>query len=177
MSFSKGTLTDTCPRITSHALFIGLFLLSTTLPFASTYSETFDVSNHVLQSMPDLFPRTDYEKRAGPDVPLIVTNNCPETIWPGIGTQAGTGPKSQGFELATGASINQTVSGDWQGRVWGRTNCSFNDAGTGASNANGNNGAGAACSTGDCGGVLNCVITVSLSIPSFPLQKQLEQTN
>lgn len=116
--------------------------------------------------MPDLFPRDDYEKRAaGPDVPLNVLNLCPETIWPAIGTQAGTGPKSQGFELATGGWMNQTVSGDWQGRLWGRTNCSFNAAGTGAATAGGLNGGGAACSTGDCGGVLNCVITVSLLFP------------
>lgn len=147
--------------IASRALLAGLFLLSTTFPLVSTL-ETFDITNHILQPLPDLFPRASYEKRAD-SIPLIVTNNCPETIWPGIGTQAGTGPKLQGFELATGASMNQTVSGDWQGRVWGRTNCSFNAAGTGASNANGNNGAGAACSTGDCAGVLNCVNTVSPS--------------
>ncbi|CAG8983441.1 hypothetical protein HYALB_00000610 [Hymenoscyphus albidus] len=97
-------------------------------------------------------------KRDG-QVPIKVTNKCPETIWPGIGTQAGTGPGSGGFELASGASKTLTVSKDWQGRVWGRTNCSFNAAGNGASNANGNNGGGAACDSGDCGGVLNCVMT------------------
>jgi len=150
---SKQCSRDTPTVVASHALLASLFLLSTTFPFASTL-ETFDISNHILQPLPDLFPRASYEKRVD-SVPLIVTNNCPETIWPGIGTQAGTGPKLQGFELAAGASINQTVSGDWQGRLWGRTNCSFNAAGTGASNLNGNNGAGAACSTGDCGGVLS----------------------
>lgn len=54
------------------------------------------------------------------------------------------------------------VSADWQGRVWGRTNCSFNVGGTGPSNLNGNNGNGQACITGDCNGVLDCVVTVSL---------------
>ncbi|KAF4629272.1 hypothetical protein G7Y89_g8876 [Cudoniella acicularis] len=97
-------------------------------------------------------------KRDG-NVPLKVTNNCAEKIWPGIGTQAGTGPGQGGFELDSGDSQTLMVSGDWQGRVWGRTNCSFNVDGTGASNLNGNNGGGAACDSGDCGGVLDCVIT------------------
>jgi hypothetical protein len=99
------------------------------------------------------------EKRDG-GMPLIITNNCGETIWPGVGTQAGTGPGTGGFALTPGNSSSLTVSADWQGRVWGRTNCSFNVAGTGASNLNGNNGGGAACGTGDCGGVLDCVNTV-----------------
>ena len=94
-------------------------------------------------------------------VPLIVSNLCPETIWPGVGTQGGTGPGTGGFELDSGSSKDMMVSGDWQGRIWGRTNCSFAPGGLSASNLNGNNGAGAACDTGDCGGVLNCVNTVS----------------
>ena len=96
-------------------------------------------------------------------VPLIISNNCGETIWPGIGTQGGTGPGTGGFELDSGSSKDMMVSGDWQGRVWGRTNCSFAPGGLSASNLNGNNGAGAACGTGDCGGVLNCVNTVSVA--------------
>jgi hypothetical protein len=96
-------------------------------------------------------------------VPLVISNQCDGTIWPGIGTQAGTGAGTGGFELPAGSSMDLMVSTDWQGRVWGRTNCSFNPEGTGASNLNGNNGAGAACTTGDCGGVLSCVLTVSLT--------------
>lgn len=97
-------------------------------------------------------------KRDG-GVPLVIVNNCAETLWPGIGTQGGTGPGTGGFQLASGDRRNLTVGNDWQGRVWGRTNCSFNALGTGASNLNGNNGAGRACITGDCGGVLSCVLT------------------
>lgn len=93
--------------------------------------------------------------------PLKVTNMCEQTIWPGVGSQQGTGPGTGGFELAAGSSRMLEVAADWQGRVWGRTNCSFNVAGTGASNLNGHDGSGAACKTGDCGGVLNCVLTVS----------------
>ncbi|EON62137.1 hypothetical protein W97_01356 [Coniosporium apollinis CBS 100218] len=80
------------------------------------------------------------------DTPLIVTNRCPETIWPGISTQSGYGPPLNGFELKSGSSQNQTVSADWQGRIWGRTNCTFNNG----------NGGGKACGSGDCNGVLDC---------------------
>lgn len=105
-------------------------------------------------------------KRAA-QVPLIISNNCAETVWPGVGTQAGTGPGTGGFELASGSSNSLMVSADWQGRVWGRTNCSFAVGGTGPSNLNGVSGSsGAACGTGDCGGVLNCVNTVSCSLYS-----------
>jgi hypothetical protein len=53
------------------------------------------------------------------------------------------------------------VSPDWQGRIWGRTNCSFNVGGSGPSQLNGVNGNGAECATG----VLDCVNTVSLPLP------------
>lgn len=93
-------------------------------------------------------------------IPLVVTNACPETIWPGIGTQNGMGPGTGGFVLESRSSRRMFVSPDWQGRVWGRTNCSFNDEGTGPSNLNGVNGNGAACTTGDCFGRLDCQFTV-----------------
>ncbi|RVX66654.1 hypothetical protein B0A52_09405 [Exophiala mesophila] len=84
-------------------------------------------------------------------VPLRVTNNCPETIWPAVLTQNGVGPRSSGFELEPGASNPQEVSGDWQGRVWGRTNCSFSSAREPASGQG-----GIVCQTGDCGQFLEC---------------------
>ena len=93
-------------------------------------------------------------------IPLVVSNLCSETIYPGIVTQAGTAPSASGFELDTGDSRNLTVSSDWQGRVWGRTNCSFNDQGTGPANTGGLNGGGQACVTGDCNGIVNCMVTV-----------------
>ena len=93
--------------------------------------------------------------------PLRVTNNCPETIWPGIGTQAGLGPGLGGFELVPGKTMAFLVGPTWQGRVWGRTNCTFNEDGTGPSNLNGWDGSGKACMTGDCVGVLDCALTVS----------------
>lgn len=94
--------------------------------------------------------------RKEPVTPLLVTNYCAETIWPGVSTQSGDGPKENGFELQPGKTHNQTVSEDWQGRVWGRTNCSFNDQGTGPKS-----GGGRACRSGDCNGILNCQVGVS----------------
>lgn len=91
--------------------------------------------------------------------PLLVTNRCPESIWPGISTQSGTGPSENGFELKTGETKNQTVSEDWQGRLWGRTNCSFNDDGSAAAS-----GRGRACATGDCAGALNCKTGVGIAM-------------
>ncbi|KAK3693657.1 thaumatin family protein [Podospora appendiculata] len=92
-------------------------------------------------------------------IPLVVTNACSETIWPGIGTQNGIGPGAGGFMLPPDAAMQMYVSPDWQGRIWGRTNCSFNEDGSGPSNLNGVNGNGAACLTGDCFGRLDCEFT------------------
>ncbi|KAI1610062.1 thaumatin family-domain-containing protein [Exophiala viscosa] len=61
-------------------------------------------------------------------LPLRITNNCNEAIWPAILTQGGTGPASSGFMLASGDTNPQTTSG--QG--------------------------GAPCTTGDCGNFLEC---------------------
>ncbi|KAG9202364.1 hypothetical protein G6514_004338 [Epicoccum nigrum] len=98
--------------------------------------------------------------------PLLVTNNCPDDIWPGISTQTGNGPGQTGFKLSPGETKNQTVSEDWQGRVWGRTNCSFNDDGSGPAN-----GGGRACYSGDCNGSLNCKVggDVPVSLAEFTL--------
>lgn len=95
------------------------------------------------------------ERRKLDITPLLVTNNCPDDIWPGISTQSGNGPGTTGFKLSPGETKNQTVSEDWQGRVWGRANCSFNDDGTGPAS-----GGGKACYSGDCNGVLNCQVGV-----------------
>ena len=104
-------------------------------------------------------PLVDVSQRVT-TVPLVVKSLCSETIYPGIVTQSGSPPSSGGFQLQTGQQMNLTVGSDWQGRVWGRTNCSFNSQGTGASNNGGNNGGGRACGTGDCGGIVSCKATV-----------------
>jgi hypothetical protein len=90
-------------------------------------------------------------------LPLRVTNNCKESIWPAILTQAGTAPASSGFLLKPGETNAQTVGLDWKGRVWARTNCSFPT--TGGMPASGQGGA--PCETGDCGMFLECQGAVS----------------
>lgn len=72
-------------------------------------------------------------------VPLLITNNCADTIWPGIYTTAGTGPGTGGFELAAGANRSLEVGSDWYGRIWGRTNCTSPSDGV------------LTCTTGSCG--------------------------
>jgi len=95
-------------------------------------------------------PPQDLSRRQNAaNTPLIITNKCGNTIYPGILTQSGVGPGTGGFRLNSNSTRSLTVSENWQGRVWGRTNCTFNTGGTGQ------------CGTGDCGGILNCIGTVS----------------
>ncbi|KAJ1416095.1 Thaumatin, conserved site [Sesbania bispinosa] len=67
-----------------------------------------------------------------------VTNRCNYTVWaaavPGGGIRLDSG-ESWGLNVTNGTS---------GGRIWGRTNCSFDSTGRGK------------CETGDCGGVLEC---------------------
>ena len=88
---------------------------------------------------------------------IRMTNKCAEDIHPAVLTQAGAGPDTSGFLLTSGDSRDLTVSADWQGRVWGRTNCTFDADGKPKS------GQGErVCSTGDCGQFLECQGAVSL---------------
>lgn len=103
--------------------------------------------------------------------PLVVSNLCKEVIYPGIFTQSGTPPKVSGFQLTTGQTMNLTVSADWQGRVWGRTNCSFNSAGTGPDHAGGYDGYGRSCGTGDCNGVVNCQVPVGIDVQRYQISR------
>lgn len=104
--------------------------------------------NHHIERFPQPL---DLDRRQSANTPLTISNQCGETIYPGILTQGGTGPGTGGFQLTAGSNSTLMVSENWQGRVWGRTNCTFN----------GN--AGGTCSTGDCGGVVSCTGTVGRS--------------
>lgn len=104
--------------------------------------------HHMAKSVPSL------HKRQEGTVPIIFTNNCSDIIYPGITTQFGDGPELTGFRLDPNWSDTKYVSRDWQGRIWGRTNCSFNYDGTGPVTGNGR-----ACGTGDCNGLLECLVT------------------
>lgn len=123
-------------------------------------------SDHELYKFDYLHPRAETDaidgvakrvvsKRENP-IPLILTNSCSDTLWPGVATQAGDGPESSGFELGPGATRNLTVGPTWAGRVWGRTNCTVgNDTAT--------------CQTGDCFGMLECAYSVGLRVDQLPL--------
>ncbi|SMR46430.1 unnamed protein product [Zymoseptoria tritici ST99CH_3D1] len=76
---------------------------------------------------------------------IVISNMCADKIWPGVVTQSSTGPTASGFELDSGANRTINVANDWQGRVWGRTNCSFSSDGSSQGS----------CTTGECG-ALNC---------------------
>lgn len=95
------------------------------------------------------------------ELPLVATNNCDDDIYPGVVTQRGQGPDQTGFKLGPGEQLEQVVSGDWQGRMWGRTNCTFNEDGNGPATKGGK-----ACGSGDCNGALNCLVTACGS--AFP---------
>ena len=90
-----------------------------------------------------------------PNVPYIpnnrsitITNSCADDIWPALLTSNNTGPYQSGFHLASQKSVQLWVSNDWTGRIWARTNCSFNDSrSTGP------------CFTGSCANVLNCTLS------------------
>lgn len=98
---------------------------------------------------------TSRQSNGSNNTPLVVTNYCADTVYPGIITQSGNGPQSSGFELSSGSNMSQTVSSDWQGRVWGRTNCTFNNNGGGGKSSS------TACGTGDCNGAVECQVTAS----------------
>ena len=66
-----------------------------------------------------------------------IRNSCPYTVWaaavPGGGRQ-----------LDQGQTWNLSVRSNMTGRIWGRTECSFDEAGRGS------------CESGGCGGLLEC---------------------
>lgn len=108
------------------------------------------------------FDPVQWVSKRDSSLPMLVENYCNQVIYPAILTQAGEGPEVPGFKLNPGGSRRLTVSENWQGRVWGRTNCTFNANGTGPNPPGGPNGNGAACSTGDCGGIVKCNLAVSM---------------
>ncbi|KAF6149669.1 hypothetical protein GIB67_017402 [Kingdonia uniflora] len=76
---------------------------------------------------------------------FTLLNRCSYTIWPG--SLSGDGAPALaggGFVLPPGLSVPITAPLGWSGRFWARTGCNFDDNGNGL------------CSTGDCGGVVEC---------------------
>ncbi|XP_028054718.1 thaumatin-like protein 1 isoform X1 [Camellia sinensis] len=76
---------------------------------------------------------------------FTVTNNCPQTIWPGALVGLGTLQLSTtGFKLDSGQSVKISAFPGWSGWIWARTGCKFDESGMGM------------CQTGDWGGRLEC---------------------
>ena len=107
----------------------------------------------------------------GGTVPMLVANWCQEDIWPGVITQGGSGADMTGFKLSSGSNQTIHVSSDWQGRIWGRTNCSFDGSG------HPSGGNSRACSTGDCGS-LSCEVAGAspATLAEFTLDGGQDQT-
>jgi beta-mannosidase len=131
-------------------------------------------STQAIHHMERRAPRKLVTRDSADSTPLHVTNMCPDDIYPGINTQSGDGPPENGFRLAPGETIELTVSENWQGRVWGRTNCSFNEDGTKPFNGS----PGKACGSGDCNGVLDCKVggDIPVSLAEFTLDAGDGQT-
>lgn len=145
---------DKRPSRTSQSLFFAL-AISSQLPAANAIVFPSYHPNYKTDYL-QLNKRYNPARRGPPEdwngrIPLKVTNSCPDTIWPGITTQHGVGPGIGGFELASGDSRDMWVGPTWQGRAWGRTNCTIN-------------GESAGCETGDCFGKLDCEFSVSLAL-------------
>ncbi|KAK4256393.1 hypothetical protein QN277_009265 [Acacia crassicarpa] len=87
-----------------------------------------------------------------------ITNNCPYTVWPAAL------PTGGGQQLTQGQTWSLDVpAGTTSGRIWGRTGCNFDGSGRGS------------CSTGDCGGVLQCQL--SGAPPTTLAEFSLNQSN
>jgi len=110
-------------------------------------------------------------QNSGGNVPLLIANWCGNDLWPGIITQGGSGADMTGFKLSAGTNRTIHVSNDWQGRVWGRTNCTFDDSGRPQG------GQSRACSTGDCGS-LECEVAgaAPATLAEFTLDGGQDQT-
>jgi hypothetical protein len=76
---------------------------------------------------------------------VTFVNAVQQTIWVAAAEQTATPAlATTGWVLPAGRSLTITVPDHWNGRIWGRTGCVFDAAGTGH------------CQTGDCGGRFQC---------------------
>ena len=75
---------------------------------------------------------------------LTMVNRLQQTIWPAVAADPNHPVAATGWVLAPGASLTIAIPDHWNVRVWARTGCVFNAAGTGH------------CVTGDCGGKFQC---------------------
>ncbi|XP_051129237.1 pathogenesis-related thaumatin-like protein 3.5 [Andrographis paniculata] len=74
---------------------------------------------------------------------FTIVNYCREPVWPAVMPGDAENGGSSG-SLKTGQSIVFRAPVGWSGRIWGRSNCNFDQTGNGS------------CLTGDCGPSLKC---------------------
>ncbi|KAI4326990.1 hypothetical protein L6164_019499 [Bauhinia variegata] len=90
---------------------------------------------------------------------IDITNKCNFTVWaaavPGGGRQLNTN-ETWALEVASNTT---------GGRIWARTNCTFNATGVGQ------------CQSGDCGGVLECQPNTTVTPPYTLAEYALDQYN
>ncbi|KAL8281243.1 hypothetical protein RQP46_006277 [Phenoliferia psychrophenolica] len=60
------------------------------------------------------------------DRKMTIINKCTYTVWPASAASIGTAPtQDTGWEQKAGATVSFTLPEQWNGRLWGRTNCDF----------------------------------------------------
>ncbi len=88
---------------------------------------------------------------------VTLTNTTQQTVWAvSTGNPGYTPPAGGEWVLAPGQTTTVTYPSTWNGRIWGRTGCSFDGAGQGS------------CETGDCGAGITCP-NVADDLPSVTL--------
>lgn len=76
---------------------------------------------------------------------ITLTNHCEVPLWPGILANSGKPQLANGgFFLRSGHTTTVLAPAGWSGRFWARSGCTFDNFGRGK------------CTTGDCGGALQC---------------------
>lgn len=115
------------------------------LPSISASSSGFPSPN---QPPPNLVPPPPSVSKIPNNRSITITNSCQYNLWPAVLTTNNTGPYTNGFSLPPSMSLQLWVSHDWTGRIWARTNCSFNEStNTGP------------CFTGSCANIVNCTLS------------------
>ncbi len=81
---------------------------------------------------------------------FTIQNRCDKTLWIGLIAEATADLTGDGFPLDQGTTVLYEIPGEWKsGRIWGRTECTFDSSGKGS------------CLTGDCGGQAKCFVSGS----------------
>uniref|UniRef100_A0A803M242 Uncharacterized protein n=1 Tax=Chenopodium quinoa TaxID=63459 RepID=A0A803M242_CHEQI len=113
--------------------------------------ESLDFKRGARVMQPSCFVRYEiYPFYDGKATTITIVNNCSYTVWPGISTISSSVKVPTGFTLLNGESKTINIQSNWEGSIWGRTNCSLDHKGN------------FSCETGDCGtGKIECQTTSS----------------